>query len=203
MRRSTTSPFCLALPIVLLALTGGCFNSNDPEDPDPQSDAYPFADTVEQLMTNFRNAYQEMDIDEYDHVLHEDFLFVFADGSSVAPPSGVYTRAQDLESTTNMFAGDQGEADGMLMPGVRDIDFTQLERLSDWEEADVDDVHFAGAMRALFDVRVVFYLNTQDVNTISIDSRQVFYVKSETEAAEGGGTREHFFLIGHQDLDAK
>ena len=127
MRRSTKSPFHLAASIALLVLTGGCFNSNDPENPDPQPDPYPFADTVEQLMTNFKNAYEEMDIDEYDNVLHEDFLFVFADGSSVAPPSGFYTRAQDLESTTNMFAGEQGlDPDGIPKPGVRAVSYTHL-----------------------------------------------------------------------------
>ena len=200
MRRSTTSPFRLAASIALLVLTGGCFNSNDPENPDPQPEPYPFADTVEQLMTNFKNAYEEMDIDEYDNVLHENFLFVFADGSSVAPPSGFYTRADDLESTTNMFAGEQGEDDGMLRPGVRDIDFAELTLLDDWEEVDVDDAHFAGAKRALFDVRIVFYLDTEDLNTLTVDSQQVFYVKSVTEEVEGGGTREHFYLIGHHDF---
>ncbi|MDO9693969.1 MAG: hypothetical protein Q7W56_04510 [Candidatus Latescibacteria bacterium] len=202
MRRSTTGPFCLSASIALLVLIGGCFHSNDPVDPDPQPDAYPFADTVEQLMTNFKNAYDEMDIDEYDNALHEEFHFVFADGSYVAPPSGFFTREQDLESTTNMFAGEQGaDPDGLPKPGVRDIVFTELTRLSEWEEAEINDALFAGSMRALFDVRVVFYLDTDSVNTITIDCQQLFYVKSETEEAEGGGTRQRFFLFGQQDLD--
>ncbi len=204
MRRPTTSLSGLVTAIALIALTGGCFNSNDPVDTDPPPDAYPFPDTAEQLMTNFKDAYGGMNIDEYDNVLHEDFLFVFADGSPVAPTNGVYTREEDLQSTTRMFNGDQGQdEEGVVKPGVRDIEFTQLERQTDWEEVPGDDLHFAGARRALFDVRVVFYLNTESTNTITIDCQQLFYVTSVAEEQAGGGTRQHFYLIGQHDLDSK
>lgn len=86
-------------------------------------------------MVNFKNAYDEMNIDEYSNTLHTGFIFVFADGSSVAPTTGIYTREEDLQSTTRMFNGEQGQdPDGLPMPGVRAIEFTELMRLIKWED---------------------------------------------------------------------
>jgi hypothetical protein len=167
-------------------------------------DRFPFPDTADKLMTNFKNAYDEMNIDEYSNVLHSDFIFVFADGSPVAPTSGIYTREEDLQSTTNMFNGEQGmDPDGQPKPGVRDIEFTELTQLTVWEDVPETDIYFPGAIRALFDVRVVFCLNTEYMNTITVDSHQLFYLQSIDEAQDGGSNRTHFYMIGQQDLDGK
>ncbi|MBK7702259.1 MAG: hypothetical protein IPI34_04870 [bacterium] len=64
------------------------------------------------------------------------------------------------------------------------------------------DIYFPGAIRALFDVRVVFYLDTEDVNTITVDSQQLFYLKSISEEQGDGSTRTHFYLIGQKDLES-
>ena len=200
MRHVHARRFAMLAAAALLALIPGCFSSGDPADNDPPDPTYPFPGTAEQLMTNFKNAYDRMNIAEYRNVLHADFLFVFAAGSPVAPPTGVYTREDDLESTTNMFNGEQGQdQDGTVKPGVRDIEFTQLQRLTDWEDVPGDDLRFPGARRAQYDVRIVFLLETESLNTITIDCQQLFYVKSVTEPVDGG-TREHFYLIGQQDL---
>ncbi|MBK7703294.1 MAG: hypothetical protein IPI34_10580 [bacterium] len=75
-------------------------------------------------MTNFKNAYDSMNIDEYRNVLHTGYIFVFADGSPAAPTTGIYTREEDLQSTTRMFNGEQGQdLEGVVKPGVRDIEF--------------------------------------------------------------------------------
>ncbi|MBK9304449.1 MAG: hypothetical protein IPM94_11310 [bacterium] len=164
-------------------------------------DRFPFPDTPQQLMTNFRNAYDEMDLGEYGAALHPDFRFVFAEGSSAAPPSGVYTRAEDLQSTANMFAGEPGHGPGgEPMVGVRDVEFERLVRFSDWDVAPGNDPYFPYATQAFFEVRVVFDLDTEDPSTITVFSLQRFYVKAMAEAQPGGGTRCHFYLIGHQEL---
>ncbi|MBK9302342.1 MAG: hypothetical protein IPM94_00150 [bacterium] len=201
MRRSETRLLSVFAAAALLALTGGCFSSGDPAEPDPPDPTYPFPGTAEQLMANFKQAYDLMNAARYAEALHEDFLFIFQDGSSAAPPSGVFTREEDLQSTTRMFRGEQGQdLDGIVKPGVRDIEFTQLERLTDWEDVDGDDLYFPGAMRALYDVRIVFILDTESLNTITIDCQQLFYVEPVTEPVDGGGTRERYYLVGQQDL---
>lgn len=164
-------------------------------------DRFPFPDTPQQLMTNFRNAYDEMDLGEYGAALHPDFRFVFVEGSPVAPPGGVFTRAEDLRSTTDMFAGESGHGpDGELLAGVRDVEFERLERYSDWEVASGSDPFFPYATRAFFWVRVVFILDTDAANSITVDALQQFHVQAVEETQPGGGTRCHFYLIGHRDL---
>lgn len=193
----------LAAAAALVVLASGCIFSpeDDPDPVPPPPVTYPFPDTYEKLMTNFRNAYDSMNIDEYRNVLHTGYIFVFADGSPAAPTTGIYTREEDLQSTTRMFNGEQGQdLEGVVKPGVRDIEFSQLLRLTDWEEVPETDLYFPGAYRALYDVRVVFDLNTESTNTITIDSQQLFYLKSIDEEQDDGSTRTHYYLIGQQDL---
>lgn len=160
-----------------------------------------FPDTEQRLMERFLTAYDHMNIDEYRRALHADFVFVFADGSPVAPTNGIFTRVEDLLSTTNMFNGVQGlSPDGQPIPAVRDIEFQQLVRLTDWEVVPETDLYFPGAILARYDVRVVFYLNTEDVNTITVDSQQLFYLQSIDDEQDGGSSRTRFYMIGQQDL---
>ncbi|MBK9304477.1 MAG: hypothetical protein IPM94_11455 [bacterium] len=167
-------------------------------------DRFPFPDTADNLMTNFKNAYVEMNVGEYSNVLHSDFIFVFADWSDVAPPSGIYTREEDLQSTTNMFSGDQGQSpDGQPIPAVRDIAFQQLVRLTEWEDVPETHPYFPGASRALYDVLVVFNLVNEGWITITVDTQQLFYVKAVAEEEKDGDIQQHFYLIGQQDLDGK
>ena len=167
---------------------------------DPYLDMFP--DTPQRLMERFKAAYDYMNIDEYRHALHADFIFVFADGSPVAPASGIFTRGEDLQSTPNMLNGELGQdPDGHPLAGVRDVEFGEMTRLTAWEDVPESDVYFPGAIRALFDVRVVFYLNTEDVNSITVDSQQLFYLQSIDEELDGGSSRTRFYMIGQQDLD--
>jgi hypothetical protein len=203
MRNHTRHLSCLAALAALVLLAGGCIFSPDPDDGAPPPPiTYPFPDTAQKLMTNFKTAYDQMNIDEYRNALHTGYIFVFADGSPVAPTTGIYTREEDLQSTTRMFNGEQGQdPDGQPKAGVRDIEFSQLERLTDWEDVPETDPYFPGAIRALYDVRVVFDLNTDATNTITVDSQQLFYLKSIDEEQTDGSTKTHFYLIGQQDLD--
>ncbi len=203
MRSHTRFLSCLTALAALVVMAGGCiFSPDEGGDPPIVVVTYPFPDTAEKLMTNFKNAYGTMNVDEYRNALHTGYIFVFADGSPVAPTTGIYTREEDLQSTTRMFNGDQGQdPDGQPKPGVRDIEFTELLRLTDWEDVPETDVYFPGAIRALFDVRVVFYLNTESTNTITVDSQQLFYLKSISEVQPDDSTKLHFYLIGQQDLD--
>ncbi|MDO9693968.1 MAG: hypothetical protein Q7W56_04505 [Candidatus Latescibacteria bacterium] len=202
MRNHTRFLTSLAAVAALVVMAGGCiFSPDEGDNPQPPAPTYPFADTPEKLMTNFKNAYGRMNVDEYRNVLHMQYKFLFADGSPAAPTEGYYTREQDLQSTTRMFNGEQGlDPDGLPKPGVRDIDFDELTLLTVWEDVPETDINFPGAIRALYDVKVVFYLDTEGLNTITVDSQQLFYLKSISEEQDDGSTRTHFYMIGQEDL---
>jgi hypothetical protein len=193
---------CMLGTVVLVsAITAGC---GDGGNPGSVVIPYPMPGTADQLMFNFKSAYDRMNVDEYRNALHPDFVFVFADGSPVAPDAGYFTRDEDLQSTTRMFDGEQGhDPDGLPKPGVRDIEFTEMTRLTAWEDVPEDDARFPGAVRALYDVQVVFYLDTESTSTITVGTQQMFYLKSVDEEQTDGSAEPHFYMIGQQDLDGR
>jgi hypothetical protein len=165
-------------------------------------DRYPIPDTADRVMANFMNAYDEMLADEYAGTLHTDFIFVFADGSSAAPASGIYTRSEELLTSIPMFSGEPGHNEiGEIRPAVRDVDFRQLERLTEWEIAPESDPHFPGVLRALYDVMVVFNLDDGSYSTMTVYTQQVFYVTSTGEKRRDSSEQPHYYLIGQWELD--
>ncbi len=201
MRNHTRLLSGLAALAALVVLAGGCiFSPDDDVTNPPVPPSYPFPDSEVVLMENFKTAYDNMNIEEYRNVLHADFKFVFIDGTPVTPTSGYYTREEDLQSTTRMFNHEQGmNNDGEIRAGVRDVDFRYLEKLLDWE--DVQDPEFPGAKSALFEVQIVLYLDDEFNSTITVESQQIFYSKSELEVQEDSSTRQRFYLVGQKDLD--
>ncbi|MBK7702151.1 MAG: hypothetical protein IPI34_04270 [bacterium] len=166
------------------------------------TDLYPFTDTPSQLMANFRRAYEAMDIDEYRDTLHESFVFVFVDGSPVAPQNGVYTREEDLVSTTRMFSGEPGQDfDGEPRPGVLGIEIEKFDRLTDWMDVPLDDPDFPGSCLAVFDVRIVLFLDTPSYNMITIDSLQYFHVVSAAAEQRDGRAGLRYYLVGQRDVE--
>lgn len=143
------------------------------------------------------------DTTEYAGTLHADFIFVFADGSPVAPPSGFYTRSEELLTSIPMFSGVPGlNENGEVRPAVRDVDFRRLQRLTEWEIAPESDPYFPGVLRALYDVQVVFVLDVEWSHTLTVDSQQVFYVTSVGGERRDSSEQPHYYLVGQVDLDS-
>ena len=144
MRRSLNLLLVLAF---LIALVGGCFDSEDsPIDPDPAVSTYPFPDTAEQLMANVRAAFEDMDITEYAFTLHEDFEFVFSPECLIAPADDTYSREEDLLHTTRLLDGETGydQVNQRVLPAVSDIAFLQFENLTGWSEVSIDEPGYPG-----------------------------------------------------------
>ena len=202
MRRSLNLLLVLAF---LIALVGGCFDSEDsPIDPDPAVSTYPFPDTAEQLMANVRAAYENMDITEYAFTLHEDFVFLFSTECLIAPDGGVYTREEDLLHTGRLLSGETGydQVHDRVLPAVRDIEFLQFENLTDWSEVAPEEPGFPGGMKAMYAVSAFMTLDTADDNSYGIDALQVYYVKQEAGTVPGGETRLRYYLVGQKDLES-
>jgi hypothetical protein len=182
--------------------TGGCIFSPQSEDggpatPPPEA-VWP--DTPEKLMGNFEIAYLTMDYTIYEDVLHEDYKFVFADGLRI------WERLDDLESMQNLFAGNPGEDPdtGAIKPGVQSIDINTFIPLGDWIHEPATHPNFPDSERALYNVMLVFNLGLGDdgtPSTITVQSDQLFYVRSEEIDQGDGTTKTKFFLLGQQDFD--
>ncbi len=90
------------------------------------SEPFPSPMSPNQLMANFMRAINERNIDEYERLLHPEFVFGFApDHRALAPPDGTWDREHEMRSMSRLFAGETGIArDGSLAPAVRTIRFT-------------------------------------------------------------------------------
>jgi len=80
----------------LIAL--GC--SDDPTQPKVAKPRYPEATTKDIVISNFLLSYKDRDIEQFEKLLHEDYMW-FNQASS-APPE-YYTRDEDIAITGNMF----------------------------------------------------------------------------------------------------
>jgi len=183
---------------LVLAALAVCSCSDDfspgigPSDPGPQP--YQWPDTPGKLMENFERAYGEMNITEYWGVLHDDYEFIFIGNTDT------WTREDDIQSTTNMFAGMPGmDPEGEVKAGVLQIAITNLIRQTPWHEVPEDDGEFPDAEYALYNVTMVFTL-MNGTSTITVDSDQEFYLMSE-EVDQGDGTmRSRYYLRGQRDI---
>ncbi len=181
----------LAVALALLALAG-C-GSDDPVDPGDDPVIYKWPETREDLVDNFEQAYGEMNITEYEKILHPDFEFMFAG-------TEIWERSQDITSTTNMFGGNQGhDEQGQVVLGVQSISVNTFHQIGTWQTQDPTHPYFPNTDLGLFDVQIVFYLEGGE-HTITVTSEQQFYVIAEDVEQDDGTTRSRYFMVGQRDL---
>ncbi len=95
---------------------------------------YPFPDTKEQLLANFKTAYKDMDIDEYRECLSEnsEFIFTAEDADQFEIPNGYFERAEDLDVMERTFSGNSHVTPyGVTQPGLQSI------TISNWNNAGI------------------------------------------------------------------
>jgi len=172
---------------------------------DPPYDL-PFADGPEQLMANFRVAYRDMQVTDFQELLHADFKLIisaatraaWADGDPPLPASH-FNRTDALAVHANIFAGQPGGGPaGETVSGVTSILVSQLESQSDWGDIRPDDPDFGGAAgrQAVYKVGLDFIQS--EPHRLVVD--QTFRVFA-APVAQGG--REHWLLLGLRSLDDK
>lgn len=200
-RIGTRSLLSAGLLVCALAV-GGCIFSpqDDPEPTPPPVIVYVWPDTREKLMKNFEQAYGEMNIEEYEKILHPDYKFIFTNND-------IWERQDDIASTTNMFAGRPGEDETGLRNGVQSIDVNTMVPLGDWAVQPSNHPYFPDSQRILYQVQIVFNLLGDDgsgtPSTITVSSNQFFYLKSEEIDQGDGTTRTRWFLVGQQDQEGE
>ena len=204
MNRTLTFWLLLLASLATLVVAPGCIFSPDDSGGGGGGGGgtvqYPWPDTPDQLMTNFKNAYENRDIDAYRDVLDTDYKFVFAEGTDGMDPRGYWLREDELASATNMFSGDpHTNSQGVLAPGISDISFDILVPQGVWEDVPENDPDFGapGVKKRLYQVRIV--LSHSD-GTYTISSQQLFWVIPREVDDGTGATRVRWYLYGQQDL---
>jgi len=181
-----------ALPALLCTILAalwlsGC-SGDDPVDPGPDDDPYPWPVTADALMANFERAYEELSGAEYGRLLHADFQFMFF---GTKDRVSTWNRDEDLAGTSYMFSGNPAADEHWgYRPGVEGITVNTLVRQTEWTETANDDPDFPNSSRAEYRVGFVFMLEG-GTNTFTIDCDQIFYAK---EVVDG------WQLVGQQDV---
>jgi hypothetical protein len=137
------------------------------------ADIFPVPKSPNQLMANFVRAINEQNIEEYERILHPEFIFAFApDHRSLAPPDGTWDREREIRSMSRLLSGQEGMTPyGEAAPAVRTIRLT-LDPIECWAHVQSDLETWT---RTYDSVLLVIY---DDGRRESVLRRQVFTLTS-------------------------
>jgi hypothetical protein len=139
--------------MVLGAALTGCTRESQVLGPEPG--AYRFSGSPDALMDNFRQAYEEMDVDEYSRLLHEDFIFSFqaCDVEKLGLSKDHYTRDEELRTTGHMFGRKPYvKSTGQVVDPILKVEFLKFELAGGWVA--MDDPDKPGLLRAVYEVDI-------------------------------------------------
>lgn len=152
----------------------------------------PFPETADILMNNFRVSYNDMNLDEYDRVLHSDFRFIFQpfDVDYLGLPSDHVARDEELIIAANTFLG-------LVEPVVAEINFDIFSPQTDWEPSTHPDFP-PPAVGCVYVVSMTAIRPTH--TTLIVEGLAEFFAIARDSVIEGGSAVEYWELLGHRDL---
>ncbi len=145
----------------------------------PEEPIFQPATTPDLLMENFKKAWEEQSIIEYEKLLATGFQFFFdprdnLDGF-VGGPS--WDRSRELATATKMFSEQPGfdPIGQVAIPPIRGIEFTVFQKISDWGDPGADPL-YTGTIRARYKISIIVsFLGVESSTRITGDGD--FYVE--------------------------
>lgn len=195
----------LLLPFV--AACGSDEVDTSPTEPDPPAGVT----DVDDLAPALEDAYELLDYEKYEKLLHEDFVFRMSAADAGLLGVAEMSAAEDLDATRAMFSGEFGlepeidPATGLPtgsfvpVPPVQTIEILLVPISgSDWEE--VTGGEFAGAQRRVFDLDMVI-THSGNPRIDQIRGPQILYVRQGTLRGDTSGTL-YWQIRGWEDQGA-
>jgi len=162
--------------------------------------ALPFPDTPEQLMANFQEIYETMDVDEYRLILDPGFETHLQQATQDDFPGVGSTLdvTEEYRLHERMFLGEPlQDADGNFLPGIFGISFSKFRILVDWGDSLPTDP-IPNTLSALYEVDILFDRG-QSISTLKVEGSIRFYV-APAEGMWNGEPKTYYRLIGQLDL---
>lgn len=159
-----------------------------------------FPDTPDQLMTNFRGAYGQMDVDKLMTMLHPQHLtYLQQDTVDNFPELGPTLDVQEEQRIhERMFSGhDVTDPNGYLVPGVQAITFQTFQRQGNWSVSPAGDT-IPNTEFALYDV-VILMDRGMGHTILKVQGAIKFYAVAH-DSLVGGQTLPCYRLRGQVDL---
>jgi hypothetical protein len=159
-----------------------------------------FASTPDQLMANFRSAYETMSPAALLAMMRGDHLTILQASTVTQFPDVGPTldRTEEARIHERMFSGDDVvDPEGMLIPGIQSITFHNFTRQGSWTTSAADD-QIPGTPCALYDVLVRFDRG-QNYSILTVQGQLKFYVVAR-DSTHNGQTLPYYQLRGQMDL---
>lgn len=184
--------------LFMLAASGCLFSPDEPDDQgDPPVVEYPFPGTKDQLLTNFKQSYEDMDINEYGKMLHNAYKFILQEEDIIGGqlPYDHLNRDDDIAVMTRIFSGNPYlPPDRDPQAAVTEITFSVLDPRTVWEDSNHPD--FPGAEKATFEVDLEF--KRPGSTTILVSGLTEFYVISR-DSTVSGVPKQFWQIMGQED----
>ncbi len=136
------------------------------------------ATSPDQCMANFKNAWEQRTLVEYEKLLDDQFQFFFDPNDGLEQFVGPsWGRTEELDSAKSIFEGDAGydlikQED---IPPVLSIEFTTFSKVFDWQDPGTDQL-YEGTVKARYKVGIkVSFQGVEQTTLVTGDND--FYVK--------------------------
>ena len=167
-----------------------------------------YPDTADKLIGNFQTAYNGMNYEKYQDVLHQNFRFLFKPEDAIGIPSDVLDRDGELTIAYNMFSGEpRPQPEGPPEPGITRITISVLNRKADWTPVAPTDPHFYepedaehgrhASVKATYEVQML--IERDQGSQLQVAGDAVFFVAAR-DSLVAGIIKPYYQLRGHQDL---
>lgn len=185
--------------LAALTVLVGCVHE-DPFIPPAGTPGLPFPDTPDQLMQNFRTAYETMDITEITRLMDPTFVTILQQVTTTRFPA-VGPTLDVLEETRiheRMFSK-QSVVDpvGLTVPGIQTINFQTFECVDTWAPSLWTDP-IPNTTCARYDVTILF---DRGGSFAEVKARGMikFYVM-QRDSVVAGVDRPYYRMVGQLDL---
>lgn len=193
--------YLLLFLLVLAGVLDGCSSDDSgpmitPPEPDPIGPA-----SIQELMTSFQMAYEDLDFDLYMSLLHPEFETHLQQETMDQFPSVGETLDYDEEERIHqrMFSGEDllDPDTGAFIPGVHAISIRVFEALDAWKVAKTDTTN-PEALTCPY--RVDFLFNRgQDQSQMHVEGI-IRFEAARRDSVVGGETQTYYQMTGQVDL---
>lgn len=159
-----------------------------------------FASTPDQLMANFRSAYETMSPAALLEMMRDDHLTVLQPSTILQFPDVGPTldRTEETRIHERMFSRqDVLDPEGTLVPGIQSITFHGFSRQGDWTTSPANDM-FPGTTCALYNVLVRFDRG-QTYSILTVQGQIKFYVVAR-DSTHNDQTLPYYQFCAQMDL---